>query len=105
VHRRRPRPGDHHARALGAANARAATQAPAAQAAAVPAAYAPPSAEQLYQLVAPIALYPDKLVAQILAGATYPEQITAAHDWLGQNRNLKAGPLADAANQQTGTRA
>jgi hypothetical protein len=76
------------------------TQAPAAQAAAVPAAYAPPSAEQLYQLVAPIALYPDKLVAQILAGATYPEQISSAHDWLGQNRNLKAGPLADAANQQ-----
>lgn len=69
-------------------------------AAPVPAAYTPPSAEQLYQLVAPIALYPDKLVAQILAGATYPEQITAAHDWLAQNRSLKAGPLADAANQQ-----
>ena len=32
--------------------------------------------------------------------ATYPDQITAAHDWLAQNRNLKAGPLADAANQQ-----
>ncbi len=66
----------------------------------VPAAYTPPSAEQLYQLVAPIALYSDKLVAQVLAGATYPEQITAAHDWLAQNQSLKAGPLADAANQQ-----
>ena len=69
-------------------------------AAPVQASYTPPSAEQLYQMVAPIALYPDKLVAQILAGATYPDQITAAHEWLAQNRNLKAGPLADAANQQ-----
>lgn len=77
-----------------------ATQAPAPVAAPVPAAYTPPSAEQLYQLVAPIALYPDKLVAQILAGATYPDQITAAHGWLQQNPTLKAGPLADAANQQ-----
>jgi hypothetical protein len=76
------------------------TPAAAAPAAAVPAAYTPPAAEQLYQMVAPIALYPDKLVAQILASATYPEQITAAHAWLGQNRSLKAGPLADAANQQ-----
>jgi len=66
----------------------------------VPVAYTPPSADQLYEMVAPIALYPDKLVAQVLAGATYPEQITAAHDWLAQNRSLKAGPLADAANQQ-----
>jgi hypothetical protein len=75
-------------------------QTPAPAAAPVQAAYTPPAAEQLYQMVAPIALYPDKLVAQILAGATYPEQITAAHEWLAQNRNLKAGPLSDAANQQ-----
>ncbi|MBW8717331.1 MAG: DUF3300 domain-containing protein, partial [Variovorax paradoxus] len=71
-----------------------------APAAPAPAAYTPPSAEQLYQLVAPIALYPDKLVAQVLAGATYPDQITAAHGWLAQNASLKGGPLADAANQQ-----
>ena len=71
-----------------------------APAAPAPAAYTPPSAEQLYQLVAPIALYPDKLVAQVLAGATYPDQVTAAHDWLAQNAGLKGGPLADAANQQ-----
>jgi len=69
-------------------------------AAPVPAAYTPPAAEQLYRMVAPIALYPDKLVAQILAAATYPEQITAAHSWLARNPGLKAGPLADAANQQ-----
>ncbi|SCX39827.1 DUF3300 domain-containing protein [Variovorax sp. EL159] len=73
---------------------------PQTPAAPTPVAYTPPTAEQLYQMVAPIALYPDKLIAQILAGATYPEQITAAHDWLAQNRALKAGPLADAANQQ-----
>jgi hypothetical protein len=77
----------------------AATPAP-APAAPAPAAYTPPSAEQLYQLVAPIALYPDKLVAQVLAGATYPDQVTAAHGWLAQNAALKGGPLADAANQQ-----
>ena len=71
-----------------------------APAAPAPAAYTPPSAEQLYQLVAPIALYPDKLVAQVLAGSTYPDQITAAHGWLAQNAALRGGPLADAANQQ-----
>ena len=74
--------------------------APTPAAAPAPAAYTPPSAEQLYQLVAPIALYPDKLVAQVLAGATYPDQITAAHGWLAQNAALRGGPLADAANQQ-----
>jgi len=38
-------------------------------------------AVQLDQLVAPIALDPDSLVAQILTGATYPDQITAADTW------------------------
>ena len=60
----------------------------------------PPGAEQLYQMVAPIALYPDKLVAQVLAGSTYPDQITAADGWIAQNAALKAGPLADAVEQQ-----
>lgn len=78
----------------------AATAPAPAPAAPTPAAYTPPSAEQLYQLVAPIALYPDKLVAQVLAGSTYPDQITAANGWLAQNAALKGGPLADAANQQ-----
>ncbi|RYF54570.1 MAG: DUF3300 domain-containing protein, partial [Comamonadaceae bacterium] len=62
--------------------------------------YVPPGAEQLYQMVAPIALYPDKLVAQVLAGSTYPDQVTAADRWLAQNASLKAGPLADQAEQQ-----
>ena len=65
-----------------------------------PPAYSPPTADKLYQMVAPIALYPDKLVAQVLAGATYPEQVTAADQWLAQNPTLKAGPLADAAERQ-----
>ena len=59
------------------------------------------TAEELYQMVAPIALYPDKMVAQILAGATYPEQVTTAQDWLTLNPKLKAGQLADAVSQQS----
>lgn len=62
--------------------------------------YTPPSADALYQMVAPIALYPDKLVAQVLAGATYPDQVTAAETWLGQNPSLKAAALTDAVDQQ-----
>ncbi|GKT22284.1 DUF3300 domain-containing protein [Acidovorax sp. SUPP3334] len=62
--------------------------------------YVPPSADALYQMVAPIALYPDKLVAQVLAGATYPEQVTAAETWMGQNPSLKAAALTDAVDQQ-----
>jgi hypothetical protein len=40
------------------------------------------SPEQLQQLVAPIALYPDALIAQILAAATYPDQIVEAEEWM-----------------------
>lgn len=68
--------------------------------AAVPVAYTPPPAEALYQMVAPIALYPDKLVAQVLAGATYPDQVTAAEGWLGQNPGLKGDALAGAVESQ-----
>jgi hypothetical protein len=39
-------------------------------------------------LVAPIALYPDALVAQILTGATFPDQIAVANYWLQQNKDL-----------------
>ena len=78
----------------------AANQAPAAQPAVVQAAYTPPSADVLYQMVAPIALYPDKLVAQILAGSTYPDQVSAAETWLAQNPGLKAAALSNAANAQ-----
>jgi hypothetical protein len=58
------------------------------------------SAEQLNQLVAPIALYPDALVAQILAASAYPTEIVEADRFLQQNPNLKGKELGDAVNQQ-----
>ena len=51
--------------------------------------------EQLQQLVAPIALYPDELVAQILAASTYPTQIVEAERWLQQHSSLKGAQLAE----------
>ncbi|TFW15551.1 DUF3300 domain-containing protein [Duganella callida] len=72
----------------------------AATAAPQPAPYVPPTAEQLSQMVAPIALFPDKLVGQVLAGATYPEQITAANQWLAQNPSLKGDALQTAEASQ-----
>jgi hypothetical protein len=62
---------------------------------------APLSADQLNALVAPIALYPDALVAQVLAASTNPEQVAYADDWLAQNKNLTGQALAQAANQQS----
>ena len=62
--------------------------------------YALPTADQLYQLVAPIALFPDNLVAMMLAASTYPDQVSAAYQWLQQNSNLKGQQLTEAANQQ-----
>jgi hypothetical protein len=56
--------------------------------------------KELDNLVAPIALYPDALVAQILAAATYPDQITAANDWLRANSSLKDQALMQAADKQ-----
>src|ERR1700693_3315461 len=52
------------------------------------------STQELDQLVAPIALYPDALVAQILAGATYPTEIVEADRWLQQRPDLKGGAVA-----------
>jgi Protein of unknown function (DUF3300) len=61
-------------------------------------AQAPPSypPEQLDQLVSRIALYPDPLLAQILAGATYPDQIPDAARWADQHHYLTGQALADA---------
>lgn len=56
--------------------------------------------QQLQQMVSPIALYPDFLVAQILAGSTYPTQIVEADRWLADNKNLQGQQLADAVNAQ-----
>jgi hypothetical protein len=51
--------------------------------------YAPLSPADLESLVAPIALYPDELIALVLGAATYPEQITEAHDRLQWNRGCR----------------
>jgi Protein of unknown function (DUF3300) len=61
---------------------------------------APQTAAQLDALVAPIALYPDALVAQVLAASVYPEQIAYADDWLAQNTNANQKKLADEVNEQ-----
>jgi hypothetical protein len=58
-------------------------------------------AEQLDQLVAPIALDADSLIAQILTGATYPDQIAAADSWLNQNMNQPPDQRASAANNMS----
>src|SRR5438094_749115 len=55
---------------------------------------------QLQQLVAPIALYPDALVAQILAAATYPDQIVEADRWLQQHTDLKGQQLGQEVDKQ-----
>ena len=61
---------------------------------------APLSADELQQLVAPIALYPDALVAQILGAATFPDQVAAADGWLQQNKNLTGTALMQAVDTQ-----
>lgn len=58
------------------------------------------SPQQLQQLVAPIALYPDQLIAQILAAATYPTQIVDAQRWLNDHKNLQGQDLANEVNKQ-----
>src|SRR5882672_3107697 len=62
---------------------------------------APLSADELQQLVAPIALYPDALVAQILGAATFPDQVASASGWLQQNKNLTGTALTQAVDTQT----
>src|SRR5262245_18624239 len=74
------------------------TTAPAAPAAA-PAAKIP--SDQLDSLVAPIALYPDPLLAQVLAASTYPLEIILLQRWLDQNKTLKDKALADAVSKQS----
>ncbi|HMD99152.1 MAG TPA: DUF3300 domain-containing protein [Terriglobia bacterium] len=73
-------------------------QAPAQTAPAPP--YMLETPEQLQQLVAPIALYPDSLVAQILAASTFPEQVVEADRWLQAHPGLQGEALAQAADQQ-----
>jgi len=61
-------------------------------------AYTPLDAPGLDQLVAPIALYPDSLVAQILTASTYPQQVTDADNWTHQTAGLPPQARADQAN-------
>src|SRR5262249_48894928 len=58
------------------------------------------TAAQLDSLVAPIALYPDPLLAQILAASTYPLELVQLQQWLERNPNLKDKALADAVAKQ-----
>jgi hypothetical protein len=60
-----------------------------------------PSADTLDQLVAPIALYPDALVAQIIAAAAYPAEVVEANRWMQQHADLKGDALAQAVDPQS----
>ncbi len=62
------------------------------------------SADQLEQMLAPVALYPDTLLAQILAASTYPAQVAVADQWLHQMQSQgygSADQIAAGANAQT----
>jgi len=70
-----------------------------AQAPATPnATYSP---DQINSLVAPIALYPDELVSQILVASTYPLEIVQAYQWMQQHPELKGQDLINAAQKQS----
>jgi hypothetical protein len=66
-----------------------------------PTAPAAQSAAQLQALVAPIALYPDSLVAQILTASTFPDEVAVADYWLQENKNLTGSTLMQAVDKQT----
>ena len=72
---------------------------PAPDAASTPAATKLP-ADQLDSLVAPIALYPDPLLAQVLAATTYPLEVVQLQQWLAKHKNLKDKALADAVQKE-----
>jgi hypothetical protein len=63
--------------------------------------YAPLTADELDALVAPIALYPDALVAQVLGAATYPYEIVDAAFWMKDNSTLTGEALAKAVDDQS----
>jgi hypothetical protein len=56
--------------------------------------------DQLDSLVAPIALYPDPLLAQVLAASTYPLEIVQLYQWLQKHKDLKDKALADAVQKE-----
>ena len=62
---------------------------------------APQTAAELQALVAPIALYPDALVAQILSASTFPDQVAVADNWVQTNKSLTGSALMQAVDKQT----
>ena len=66
---------------------------------------APANPQQLQQLVAPIALYPDELVAEVLAASTYPTEVVQANRWLQQNSTLKTNNWPPRWTNNPGMRA
>src|SRR5262249_24389094 len=56
--------------------------------------------ERLDALVAPIALYPDPLLAQTLAASIYPLEVFQLQQWMANNKHLKDQALADAVEKQ-----
>lgn len=60
----------------------------------------PLTSAQLADLVAPIALYPDALLSQVLVASTYPLEVVQAQQWLQRNGHLQGQELMDAARQQ-----
>ena len=74
---------------------------PASTSSSYPGQGAPMGTQELQSLVAPIALYPDALVAQILSAATFPDQIAVANYWLQQNKDLTGSALGQAVNKQS----
>ena len=61
----------------------------------------PASAEELEQLVAPIALYPDSLVAQVLMASTYPLEVVEATRWVKAHSDLEGKALQDALEKES----
>jgi hypothetical protein len=76
-----------------AAQAQTSAAAPAQAAVKIP-------ADQLDSLVAPIALYPDPLLAQVLAASTYPLEIVQLQQWLLKHKDLKDKALVDAVEKE-----
>jgi hypothetical protein len=56
--------------------------------------------EEIEQIVAPIALYPDSLLSQVFMASTYPLEVVEASRWAKQNQNLKGDALAKALEKQ-----
>src|ERR1700732_1431431 len=89
-----------------AVSAQTADNPPAPSSPAQPASQPPPSAEllkpeQLEAMVAPIALYPDELLANVLAASTYPLEVVQADRWLKERNNLKGDALKTEVEKQS----